>query len=393
MRRAVVSAVILTLCLGVARTAEAQGASGLAAIEFDEIDHVYTTGAVPPPGSFRQNAGQVVQPPASEQPKKNRGILAALGAAGNVLGGASSGVASSGEIGRVLRISDSVARVVPIANAMGLAGARKFDALVQTYVLARVSPTGAVLLQGFLAAQADYKSRFPSTRSAAPQGPPPAELEPYAKGALRHYTIASNGWVRIDDPATKTIVIIKPDAGKSYVVDTSANTVRVSDYARPATGADAGVAGGTGSAAFADQVESLGPTTLDGVSTIGFRTRSTIRVAGAGTTCPDTTITSTRVEYFAPYHVSSDAANTVPAAQAPDSGGCAPKTSARHGGAKIPADQLVMYQANTIDKQTSAGEDHYTMVIERGNLREQTHADPATFEVPPNVRQVATAQP
>ncbi len=383
----------LALAAGVIGPAAADTALGtLAAIEFDEIDHVYTTGVVPPPGSFRQNSGLAAQTaPTPEPPKRSSGVFGALSRAGTVIGGASSVVAASGEIGRALRIADDVAKLAPLTQALGMAGGRHFDALVQTYVLPRVSPTGAVMLQGFLSAQAEYKRNFGPPPAGTVQAPP-AQLEPYAKGAIRHYTIASNGWVRIDDPNSRLSVIIKPDAGKSYIIDAGSQTVRTSSYTAASSAPSMPGAAGSGIAAVEDRVEPIGNATLDGIAATGFRTRSTMRVAGGGAVCPDATITSTRVEYFAPYRIASDAANSSPISQRPESGGCEPKSSVKHGGGKIPTDQLIVYEANTIEKTTSGGTDKYTVVIERGNLRERSTADPSTFEIPSGFRQVSLAQ-
>ncbi len=385
-------ALALVLVAGVIGPAAADTAQGtITTMEFDEIDHVYTTGAVPPPGSFRQNAGLAAQTaPTPEPAKRGAGVFGVLSRASTVLGGAGSVVSASGEIARTLRIADDVSKLAPLTTALGMAGSRRFDALLQTYMLPRVSPTGAVMLQGFLAAQAEYKSHFGTTRAESPQAPAPAQLEPYAKGAIRHYTIASNGWVRIDDPNTKLAIIIKPDVGKSYLIDAGSKTVRVNGYSRAAPASDAPGATGSGTAAVEDRVESIGKATLDGIAAVGFRTRSTMRVAGGGGTCPDTTITSTRVEYFAPYRIASDAANTSPTAQRPDGGGCEPKSSVKHGGGKVPADQLVVYEANTVEKTTAGGTDKYTFVLERGNLQERGSADPAAFEIPAGFRQVSS---
>jgi hypothetical protein len=141
-------------------------------IAFDEIDHVYTTENVPPPGSFERDAGQVAPSAlAAAAPNKSRGIFGALSAASTMLGGASSVVASSGELGRTIGIADNVMKLAPLTNALGMAGNRRFDALLQTYLLPRVSPSGAIMLSGFLSAQADYNAHFPSARSRSPQEP------------------------------------------------------------------------------------------------------------------------------------------------------------------------------------------------------------------------------
>jgi hypothetical protein len=378
-------AIVLTLVLsaGVAPASAADPAPAtLAIVEFDEIDHIYTTEAVPPPGSFQQDAALVAPSvpvkSAAAAPQKASGVFAALTNASTILNGAGSVVAASGEIARTLQIADDVAKVAPIATAMGMAGGKRFDTLLQTYMLPRVSPTGAVMLDGFLAAQAELKNRFPRAQNA----PPAEQLVPYAKGALRHYTVAANGWVRINDPATKTITIIKPDAGKSYVLDGAARTYHASDFVRDAdTRATSGA-----TAAVEDTVQSLGIATLDGVTTAGFKTHSTMRVVSEGTTCTAATISSTRVEYFAPYRVAPGAANRSPAGQR-QSGGCEPAATVKHAGGIVPADQLVMYSANTVEKTTASGTDRYTMVIERGNVQERVSGDGSPFEIPAGYRQ------
>jgi hypothetical protein len=392
MRRARVPVAVLALIFATAGGGSA-AAPGPGAIEFDEIDHVFTTEAVPPPGSFRQDAGLVAMQsgpaPAAEPPRKKSTIFGALTTASTVLGSASSVVGASGELGRALGIVEGVTRLAPLTTALGMAGGRRFDALLQTYVLPRVSPTGTVMLQGFLSAQAEYKSHFGS-RDPGPQATPPPQLAPYAKGTIRHYTVAANGWVRVDDATTKMTLIIKPDAGKVYVIDGGSQTVRVAPYAR-LTSAAASASTGAGSAAVDDRVEQLGQATLDGIPTAGFRTRSTLSLAGAGGACPDATIVSTRVEYFSGYRIGADAANASPLAQTPDASGCDPKSSVKHSGSNVPADRLLMYQANTVEKKTSGGTDRYTVVIERGNLQERTAADPSAFDVPSGFRQVAAA--
>lgn len=384
-------AIALSMAAGAAGPAAAQTVPvAFSAVQFDEIDHVYTTDTVPPPGSFRKDAGLVADP-APVVAKKPSPIFGALTRASSVLGGASSVVSASGEIGRALRIADDVAKVEPLTTAMGMAGSRRFDALLQTFMLPRVSPTGAVMLQGFLAAQTEYKAHFGPTRADAAPATAPEQLAPYAKGALRHYTIGSNGWVRIDDPTTRMTVIIKPEAGKAYLIDNGSKTIHTSDYARsvPATAGSAG--GAKGTAAVVDRTDALGQATLDGVQAAGFRTQSTMRVAGAGGTCAETTITSTRVEYFAPFRIASDAANSSPAAQRPDAGGCEPASTVKHAGSNVPNDQLLVYQANTVEKKTSAGSDRYTVVIERGNVQEISASDMSAFDLPAGMKQVSAA--
>lgn len=393
MRRPRIRTAMLALAVAIGAAAAPAQAATPGALEFDEIDHVFTTEAVPQPGSFRQDAGIVTaQAPApaavaTEPPRKSSSVFGVLTAASTVLGNASSIIGASGELGRAVGIAEGVARLAPLTTAMGMAGGRRFDALLQTYVLPRVSPTGTVMLQGFLSAQSEYKSHY-GNRNPPPQAAPPPQLAPYAKGAIRHYTVAANGWVRIDDPNSRMSLIIKPDVGKTYIVDGGSQTVHVGTYARaPQPSGVSSEVGG--SAAIDDRVEQLGTATLDGIPAAGFRTRSTMSVvAGTTGTCPDATIVSTRVEYFSGYRIGADAANGSPLAQTPDASGCDPKSSVRHAGSNVPADRLLLYQANTIEKKTSTGTDRYTVVIERGNLQERPTADASAFAIPSGYKQV-----
>src|SRR6202048_4949824 len=82
MRRARVRTAMLALVLAAASAAAPARAAEPGALEVDEIDHVFTTEAVPQPGSFRQDAGLVTaQAPAAaatEAPRKTRSIFGAL---------------------------------------------------------------------------------------------------------------------------------------------------------------------------------------------------------------------------------------------------------------------------------------------------------------------------
>src|ERR1700688_2783304 len=147
MRRTRLSISLLALVVAAAAAGPAAPASGaaLGALEFDEIDHVYTTEAVPPPGTFRQDAGlvsaQAAAPaPTQEPPRRNSSIFGALSTVSTVLGNASSVVTSSGELGHALNIADGVARLAPLTTAMGMAGGRPIRAVLPNCLLARRRP-------------------------------------------------------------------------------------------------------------------------------------------------------------------------------------------------------------------------------------------------------------
>jgi hypothetical protein len=109
--------------------------------------------------------------------------------------------------------------------------------------------------------------------------------------------------------------------------------------------------------------------------------------ASAGA-CTQATVTSDRVEYFAPIRIASTAANSSPFAPSDVRDSCAPTGAVVATGAQIPADQLLMYQSNAIERKTSAGSERYTLVIERGNLRTAATAPSGIFEIPEGYQQI-----
>ncbi len=360
-------------------------------VSFDEIDHVYTNGQIPPPGSFAADAAAVmpVAPAAPAAPKRSR-FFDTLSSASGMLSGAASVVSASGEIGRLLRVADSVGKVVPIANGMGLAGSRRFDTLLQTYLLPRVSPTGTVLLSDFLSAQNEFKSRFPNAHANVAEQPAPERLVSYARGTLRHYIIGANGWVRIDEPGGTTTLIVKPDLGKTYLIDSARRSVRIGIFGRPDAVPASIVAVPDGTAAVVERVESIGEADVDGIVSAGFKTHASVRVQGGDARCAGATLTSTRVEYFAPLRIASEAANVSPAVRAMTDGGCEPTGHVAHDGANVPINRLLMYQANTVEQSGTHGSDRYTLVIERGNVNEMSSAAASAFDIPSEYQQVAS---
>lgn len=173
---------------------------------------------------------------------------------------------------------------------MGLAGSRRFDTLLQTYLLPRVSPTGTVLPSDFLNAQNEFKNSFPNARTYARtrvgQQPAPERLVSYARETLRYYTIGANGWVRIEEPGGATTLIVKLDLGKTYLMDPVSRSVRIGAYGRPEAASASTAAASDGTAAVVERVESLGEADVDGVISAGFKTPASVHVGGRRTSRP-----------------------------------------------------------------------------------------------------------
>ena len=396
MRTAIAAVTIAALAAASAARAEDPVATP-AIVTFDEIDHVYTSGDVPPPGAFDQSLRQIAHVGA---PPRKRGFLdgalRGLSVAGTQLDNAVSIVGASGQVGQTLHIASAAATLAPVASALGLAGQGRLDALVQTYVLPDVSPSGAQMLSGYLAAQAQTAARYPHAASAgAPAGTPagvPAQgQDQYARGSLRTYTIASTGRVRIDDPDQHVAIVFAPDVGKTYAIDDGNRTVRVTAY-DPSLSRSASVmsqpTSATGNPALTSRVEPLPAATLGQMPATGFHTHVVMNVPASAGACTQATVTSDRVEYFAPIRIASTAANSSPFAPSDVRDSCAPSGAVIATGTKIPADQLLMYQANAIQRTTSAGSERYTLVIERGNLRTDATPPSGIFEIPDGYRQI-----
>lgn len=368
-----------------------------AVVTFDEIDHVYASGDVPPPGAFDQSLRQIGH--VSARPRKRGfldGALRGLSATGTQLDNVVSIVGASGQIGQTLHIASGAAALAPVANAMGLAGQGRLDTLVQTYVLPNVSPSGAQMLAGYLAAQQTTAGRYPHASSAVALAATPAAVpaqaqDQYARGSLRTYTIASSGRVRIDDPDQHVAIVFAPDIGKTYAIDDGNRTVHVTPY-DPSFARSAAVLSHPASAstnpALTSRVEPLPATTLGQTPATGFHTHVVMNVPASAGACTQATVTSDRIEYYAPIRIASTAANSSPFAPSDVRDSCAPTGAVVATGTQIPADQLLMYQANAIERKTSAGSERYTLVIERGNLRTSAIVTNGIFEIPEGYQQL-----
>jgi len=372
-------------------------AAAPAVVTFDEIDHVYADGAVaPPPGSFDRSLQQVAHP---ARPRKHGfldGALHGLSVAGTQVENVSNIVGASGQIGQTMHLASGAATLMPVGSAMGLAGRGRLDTLVQAYVLARVSPSGAQLLSGYLAAQQAAAGRSSHAPGAVASRPTPSAVpaqadDVYTRGSLRTYTIASTGRVRIDDPAARLAIVFAPDVGKTYAIDDGNRTVHVTPYDPSVSGspsAAAHPATAQRTPALRSHVEPMPPTTLGQTNAAGFHTHVVMNVPANSGTCTKATVTSDRVEYFAPIRIASTAANSSPFEPSDSRDACAPTGAVVATGAKVPADELLLYQANAIERTTSAGSERYTLVIERGNVRTAATAPTGIFEIPDGYRQI-----
>ena len=406
MRTAITAVTIAALTAASAARAE-DPVPTPAIVTFDEIDHVYADGDVPPPGSFNQSLSQIGH--VSTRPRKRGfldGALRGLSAAGTQLDNVVNIVGASGQIAQTLHIASGAAALAPVADAMGLAGQGRLDTLVQTYVLPRVSPSGAQMLSGYLAAQQTTAARYPHApngvaAAATPAAVPAQEADLYARGSLRSYTIASTGRVRIDDPDERVAIVFAPDVGKTYAIDDRNRTVHITPYDPSFPGSapvSSNPASASGSPALTSRVEPLPAATLGQTPATGFHTHVVMNVPASTGACSQATVTSDRVEYFAPIRIASTTsgvsskpgslAMSSPFAPSDVRDSCAPAGAVVATGTKIPADELLMYQANAIQRDTTAGSERYTLVVERGNLRTAATVPSGIFEIPDGYRQI-----
>ncbi|GAC1418498.1 MAG: hypothetical protein NVSMB5_09930 [Candidatus Velthaea sp.] len=350
-----------------------------AGIAFDEIDRVVPGAADAAPGNFERDValiGNAGLPVAAPQPKPKRGIMGALGSAGAMLGGLSTVVNAGGSLSTALGIAEFGQQIAPVANILGLTGSANWGGLVQQYMLPQMSPSLVPYVSGYLSAQSAVKSAFgrPATASA----PDAAALQQYSTGTLKHYAVTSNGWVRIEDASSGRVVINRPDERKSYALDPATKTYSVTDLTHEPDGA--AVQPGAAQALLSETTEPLGPAKIAGIDAAGYRTDAAVTISGASGTCKNATYRSRRVEYVTT--MADPAAASRASALPTATGGCAPTTVVRRNGPQIPSNKLLLYMANTIDKDDGTGAPTVTMIEERGNVRPLGASEGASFSIP-----------
>ncbi|MFN2460242.1 MAG: hypothetical protein ABR591_06105, partial [Candidatus Velthaea sp.] len=111
----------------------------------------------------------------------------------------------------------------------------------------------------------------------------------------------------------------------------------------------------------------------------GYRTDATVTIKGATGSCKDGSYKSRRITYVAAVDDPSASSQTAGSAA---TGGCAPATSVQRTGPAVPSGKLLVYNANTLDRDDGTGPQTITMIEERGNIAPLTSADASLFAIP-----------
>jgi hypothetical protein len=221
-------------------------------------------------------------------------------------------------------------------------------------------------------------------------------------GILTRYTYYNN-WVRTDDVANETAVIIKCDLRQYISLDLAHHTYKIastvpsqspmpSAAAAPyAPGPATSSAPGTMDLTLTGSRQSLGPQTLDGIRTQGESSEMSMAMTNATGSCKNGSFSMSLTEYISNIHVPRPHC-PVPHVRVPSSpqewvtrsGGCTPRIheSGSGGGLMNEGDRLAMYRLMSIGGGDASGRAFKT-VTEAGNVRwlEKPDAD-QLFAIP-----------
>lgn len=213
----------------------------------------------------------------------------------------------------------------------------------------------------------------------------------FMQGKLTRYAFYK-GWVRTDDVLAKTAEIRKCDVHQFIALDLAKKTYHLSDRSADDMNAGQeaapGAQTGPGTAVFtvSRKGASLGPMTLEGVATNGYRSVSSMNITKATGSCQQGTFSSIQTEYVSgirePHAFCPLNRNAM---GMPETGGCKPTMKAQSSGAIAPAGKLVMYAktamlpAGSTDENASGS----AFVTQRGNVKVLYLTDAAPlFSIP-----------
>jgi hypothetical protein len=221
-----------------------------------------------------------------------------------------------------------------------------------------------------------------------------------------HYFL--NDWERTDDPIHQTATIIRPDRKQIIHLDLANKTYRIEDmmskmplttdspppYQGP-PGQEPSPKPGTGKLDITTSSTLLGPKTIDGVHTVGYTQDLKIVSTQSTGSCKDGNFETIMTEYVS--DIEPPLAKSNPGLKYSLAGhpplmtgampGCDPtKTMHASGGAAPPADRLNLWTLMTMKLagQTDQGQmgGAFTMLTERGNVRDLGSADASLFDIP-----------
>jgi hypothetical protein len=242
-----------------------------------------------------------------------------------------------------------------------------------------------------------------------------------AKSAMNVFTVGNashvyyyNGWKRVDEIATQTATIDRPDKHEIIYLDLAKKTYRIVDtnqtpvtetpppYAPPPQpGAPPpSPEPGTGKLDISVSSTSLGAKSLEGINTSGFSQDFKMTESQSTGSCKDGSFETQMTEYLSSYPEPQEAVATTtsttkmpsmpmmnPAMMSGQHPGCNPTITTHFAaGASPPSGRLAMWtlMALTGSAQTSSGRGGgtFSTLIERGNVRALGTSDAALFDVP-----------
>jgi hypothetical protein len=220
-----------------------------------------------------------------------------------------------------------------------------------------------------------------------------------------HYFL--NDWERTDDPGKLTATIMRPDRHQIIHLDLAAKTYRIEaigaipdmtdsppPYQGP-PGQGPSPQPGTGKMDITSTATVLGPKTIDDVHTVGYNEDLKIVWTQSTGSCQDGNFETSLTEYVSditpPLSKSNPGLKYSLAGHSPLTAGarpgCSPTTTTHHsGGAAIPGDRLYIWtlmtmKGGTATQQGPAGAS-FSMLTERGNVRDIGPDDASLFEIP-----------
>lgn len=213
-----------------------------------------------------------------------------------------------------------------------------------------------------------------------------------------------NDWEREDDPGKQTATIFRPDRKQIIHLDLAKKTYTIEDMgsATPAPAApqppsqpnqpQPSPQPGTGKQDITVSSSLIGPKTIDGVATTGYRSDVKVVTTEATGSCQNGTFEATIDDYkssiIPPNAHTSDALKhsmSISPTAYTRPGGCTPtETMHKAVGATAPEDRLSLWEIMTFKggQQPGQGQQSFATYIERGNVKILGPGDAGLFDVP-----------
>jgi len=214
-----------------------------------------------------------------------------------------------------------------------------------------------------------------------------------------------NDWERQDDPGKQTATIYRPDrkqiihldlAKKTYTIEDMGDHTPMPQAAQPPSQPNQPQPSpqpGTAKQDITLSSSVIGPKTIDGVATIGYRADFKMVTTQATGSCQNGSTEVSVDDYVSgivpPNAHTSDwlkrNLSVSPTMYAGQGGGCTPTvTMHKSVGATAPEDRLSLWEVMTMKggQQSSQGQQGFASYIERGNVKILGPGDAGLFDVP-----------